>query len=595
VPQQSELSLEEFAAGLSTQVESPASQELSVEDFAAGLKREPAQQPQTFPGALSSAYSRLGRAFAGPAMEALAPVAGVLGQAESFVGRGIQAVTGKKVPAKFPMQMAEEQLSQKGQELYPPEAREQANVPERAMSFLGGVAPAAVASAVGGPAAVFTFGAQTGLPLYYDTLKATGDKALAVGALLFGGTVGQLQHFGAAGAAGKVLNKLATGTLGNAVKNFALHTAVGGLEGAAAMGAQRAVIDAAHEQLTGEDLNNWDRIKEILPEALLGTAFFHAMDATLTEARHGEVPESWKQVETAGEPPSMDVRTAAKEAERARVQTQGIQRVGEVAAAEGTPEAVATTRSVAPSAAVEGTVPEVDTLRELKETARKTSSVQDRIQSEHQLHAKSIEELEALEQEIIADEKRLKKQLEEQGELGKEWERKAMMAVRAGDDTLAKEALRRKGEHDNQVAEFAKQWDLQKQAVDKLKDQLRTLNDKIEEAKRKKNILIARQKRAEAQKAIQDTMRGLSDNSAFDTFDRMSQKVDQLEAESEASVELGGELAGDTLQQKFKKLEASSGGGSDHALAELKAKMGLGPMPDAPQPALPSGTDDNKR
>ena len=73
-------------------------------------------------------------------------------------------------------------------------------------------------------------------------------------------------------------------------------------------------------------------------------------------------------------------------------------------------------------------------------------------------------------------------------------------------------------------------------------------------------------------------MRGLSDNSAFDTFERMTQKVDQIEAESEASAELGGELAGDTLQQKFKKLETS--GGSDMALAELKAKMGLGPAPE---------------
>ena len=81
------------------------------------------------------------------------------------------------------------------------------------------------------------------------------------------------------------------------------------------------------------------------------------------------------------------------------------------------------------------------------------------------------------------------------------------------------------------------------------------LNNKIEEAKRKKNILIARKKRAEAQKAIQDTMRGLSDTSAFDTFDRMAQKVEQIEAEAEAATELGGELAGDTLEPKFKQLE----------------------------------------
>ena len=187
----------------------------------------------------------------------------------------------------------------------------------------------------------------------------------------------------------------------------------------------------------------------------------------------------------------------------------------------------------------------------------------------------------------IADEKRLKKQLDEQSELSVEWERKAMLAVRGGDDALAKEALRRKQEHDAQVAEFSKQWDLQKQAVDKLKEQLRTLNDKIEEAKRKKNILIARQKRAEAQKAIQDTMRGLSDTNAFDSFDRMSQRVDQIEAEAEASTELGNELAGDTLAQKFKSLE-STGAGADAALDALKAKMGLAPV--AARPALSAQT-----
>jgi phage shock protein A len=191
----------------------------------------------------------------------------------------------------------------------------------------------------------------------------------------------------------------------------------------------------------------------------------------------------------------------------------------------------------------------------------------------------------------IADEKRLKKQWDDQIDLSKEWERKAMLAVRAGDDGLAKEALSRKGEHDNMQGEFGRQWQLQKDAVEKLKDQLRTLNDKIEEAKRKKNILIARQKRAEAQKAIQDTMRGLSDNSAFDTFERMDQKVAQIEAESEASAELGNELSGDTLQQKFKRLEGTSG--SDTALAELKAKMGLGPAPE--RPALPEAAKDGGR
>jgi phage shock protein A len=191
----------------------------------------------------------------------------------------------------------------------------------------------------------------------------------------------------------------------------------------------------------------------------------------------------------------------------------------------------------------------------------------------------------------IADQKRLEKQRDEQADLASEWERKAMLAVRASDDSLAREALKRKAEHETQHAEFSKQAQLQKDAVDKLKDQLRTLNDKIEEAKRKKNILIARQKRAEAQKTIQSTMSGLSDTGAFDTFERMAQKVDQIEAEAEAHTELGQELTGDTLQQKFKALEAGSAG-TDEALAALKVKMGLAPVPEA-KAALPAASKDS--
>src|SRR5262245_49762386 len=185
----------------------------------------------------------------------------------------------------------------------------------------------------------------------------------------------------------------------------------------------------------------------------------------------------------------------------------------------------------------------------------------------------------------IADEKRLRKQADQESATAKEWERKAMMAVRAGDDELAKQALLRQKEHENLTAQFEEQWTSQKTAVDRLKDTLRTLNDKVEEAKRKKNILIARKKRAEAQKAIQETMSGLSDTSAFDTFSRMADKIDQLEAEAEAGHELAGELSGDTLATRFKQLDKTSG--ADLALAELKAKMGLAPPPEA-KGALPA-------
>ncbi|HUS67462.1 MAG TPA: PspA/IM30 family protein [Kofleriaceae bacterium] len=175
----------------------------------------------------------------------------------------------------------------------------------------------------------------------------------------------------------------------------------------------------------------------------------------------------------------------------------------------------------------------------------------------------------------IADEKRLQKQYNAELDKAKEWERKAMLAVRAGDDALARQALVRKQEHENIAAQFQTQWIAQKAAVDKLKDALRLLANKIEEAKRKKNILIARKKRAEAQRQIANTMQGLGDTSAFDTFDRMAEKINLLEAEAEAGAELAGELSGDTLESKFLALESGGQGTEDDALSELKAKMGL--------------------
>ncbi|MCC6994417.1 MAG: PspA/IM30 family protein [Deltaproteobacteria bacterium] len=188
----------------------------------------------------------------------------------------------------------------------------------------------------------------------------------------------------------------------------------------------------------------------------------------------------------------------------------------------------------------------------------------------------------------IADEKRLQKQFESEAERAKDWEKKAMLAVRSNDDGLAKEALARRQDHDNIASQYLTQWQAQKNAVEKLKDALRMLSMKIEEAKRKKNILIARKKRAEAQRTIQNTMAGLSDTSAFDTFARMSDRIDQMEAEAEAGAEIAGELSGDDLEMRFKKLEGAGSATSDAQLLELKAKMGVAGL-------LPGASPDQKQ
>jgi phage shock protein A len=184
----------------------------------------------------------------------------------------------------------------------------------------------------------------------------------------------------------------------------------------------------------------------------------------------------------------------------------------------------------------------------------------------------------------IADEKQLAKRVEQEAANAAEWERKAMLAIKAGDDVLAKEALARKKEHDQLANSYKDQWQKQKQSVEQLKTALKLLNNKIEEAKRKTNVLVARKKRAEAQKAIQETLSGLNNASAFETFDRMASKIDQMEAEAEAATELAEEATGDSLAARFGKLEATAG--ADDELMALKRKMGVAP-PEAPKEVAP--------
>jgi phage shock protein A len=179
----------------------------------------------------------------------------------------------------------------------------------------------------------------------------------------------------------------------------------------------------------------------------------------------------------------------------------------------------------------------------------------------------------------IADEKRLEKQAHEETNKAAEWERRAMLALRANDENLAKEALARKKEHETLRDQFQDQWQKQKHAVEQLKLALRALNNKIEEAKRKKNLLIARKKRAEAQRTISETMSGLRNASAFEAFDRMAGNIERMEAESEAAAEMHEQFTGDTLAHKFNELEATHG--VDDELVQLKRKMGLLP-PEEP-------------
>jgi phage shock protein A len=173
----------------------------------------------------------------------------------------------------------------------------------------------------------------------------------------------------------------------------------------------------------------------------------------------------------------------------------------------------------------------------------------------------------------IADEKKLQADAESMKKQADDWERRAMLAVQENRDDLAKQALMRYNEAMQGAQQLHETWVKHKAETENLKGSLRQLNDKIEEAKRKKNILVARARRAEAQQKIQETMSGMSDKSAFESFERMTEKIEQNERKAIAAAEIQNEFEGDQLAEQFKALEYK--GAPDQQLLELKSRMGM--------------------
>jgi phage shock protein A len=195
----------------------------------------------------------------------------------------------------------------------------------------------------------------------------------------------------------------------------------------------------------------------------------------------------------------------------------------------------------------------------------------------------------------IADEKRLKENADSEFKQAADWENKAMLALKENREDLARQAVMRQNEHLTHGQQLEQTWESHRLETEKLKNSLRDLNDKIEEAKRKKNLLIARQRRAQAQKRIAETMSSMSEKSAFEAFARMEERIETNERQLKAHAEIEEEFTGDKLAQDFKQLERGAVGANvDMQLLALKQKMGMLPAGAAQKKALGAGAGEEE-
>jgi len=166
----------------------------------------------------------------------------------------------------------------------------------------------------------------------------------------------------------------------------------------------------------------------------------------------------------------------------------------------------------------------------------------------------------------IADQKKLEKRYQENQAKAEEYQKKAELAVEKDNDELAREALTRRRTYQETADGFKQQWTEQSAQVEQLKEALAQLEAKITEANTKKDLLIARSRRARTETSIRKTLAGVDAGGALAEFERMEEKVEEQEAQAAAYADLDQ----DTLDTKFRQLEQEDEVGKE--LAALKAR-----------------------
>jgi phage shock protein A len=212
----------------------------------------------------------------------------------------------------------------------------------------------------------------------------------------------------------------------------------------------------------------------------------------------------------------------------------------------------------------------------------------DKAEDDRKLIELNLEEMESQlktgEQEVVAAvaaEKQLRKKAEQLEADKERWDKRAELALKSGDEALAREALKQK----KRVTVEAEQADSarveQRNTALKMKEELERMKAKLAELKMRKGTIVARAEQAR-RAASSDGLGAKGGSSAFDNFRRMEEKIEGREAEGAAMAEVEAALGNGPekhdLEAKFRDLEASQGvekkgDDIDDELAALKKRI----------------------
>ncbi|KAH7315549.1 hypothetical protein KP509_21G054600 [Ceratopteris richardii] len=169
--------------------------------------------------------------------------------------------------------------------------------------------------------------------------------------------------------------------------------------------------------------------------------------------------------------------------------------------------------------------------------------------------------------QVLASQKQLENKYKAAQQAADDWYKRARLALDKGEENLAREALKRRKDYEDNAKALKSQLEQQTSVVEKLISNTKLLESKIQEAKSKKDTLKARAQSAKTAQRVNEMLGNINTSSALGAFEKMEEKVMALEAEADAL----NQLSTDDLAGKFALLEGGSS--VDDDLDALKREM----------------------
>lgn len=169
--------------------------------------------------------------------------------------------------------------------------------------------------------------------------------------------------------------------------------------------------------------------------------------------------------------------------------------------------------------------------------------------------------------EVIAERIRVERTLRQTRSHAETWEKKAALAVEKGRDDLAREALERKLLYSEEAQHAESRLKEADELVKQYQTDIARLEDKLQSAYRRQKELVAKQKRAQNRKRLEDKIYEVNTSGAFAKFEQYADSVDRWNAEADVQA-----ASNESLEKKFAELESS--GEVEEELAKLKQKAG---------------------